>query len=211
MLSGIDPILIFNLFKVLTPADEAKFKGLSVAGIVSKFALPPIPLYLSEKLTGIFVDTEEKSIEVATSSDGLSGGGLDLQQKAISTSVKINMIATEGTSLGLGILSAMADIIVPKLTTNEYSIIYIHRSTIILNGRLHHFSIEQDSGSTLSKITLELINGPLTLGFAVPNDGAATSLNNAGSAAPAGGAAGSSIGSGSGPIPQASVPIGPLG
>lgn len=209
MLNGLDPIIIFNFFKKLTVEDEAKFKGLPIAGLVNKFALPPIPLYLSEKLTGIYIDSEEKSIEVATAVDSLSTGGADFQQKAISTTVKINMIAEQETSLGLGILSAMADIIVPKLGSNEYSIIYIHKSTILLNGLLHSFSIDQEANSTLSKITLELINKPLNLGVNFSPEANQPTLNNIG-AAPAGGAAGASMGSGSGPIPKAAVPIGPL-
>ena len=211
MLNGIDPIIIFNFFKKLTPAETEKFKGLPIAGLINKFALPPIPIYLSEKISGIYIDSEEKSMEIATSTDTLSTGGAEFNQKGITTTVKINMVASQEASLGLGILSAMADIIFPKVSSQEYQIIYIHRSTIILNGLLHSFSIDQEANSTLSKVTLELINKPLDLGFNFSPDKNTPSINNIGGA-PAGGAAGASIGSGAtAPIPQASVPIGPLG
>ncbi len=211
MLNGLDPIIIFNFYKKVTPADEEKFKGLSVAkSIISKFALPPIPVYLSERVSGLYIDSEEKNIEVATNVDTIGGGGAEFNQKGLTTTVKINMIASQETSIGLGILSAMFDLIFPKVSSQEYSIVYIHKSTIILNGLLHSFSIEQEANTTLTKVSLELVNKPLNLGVDFAKDPNAPTLNNIGSA-PAGGAAGKSIGSGgSAFIPQASLPFGKL-
>lgn len=208
MLNGLDPIMIFNFYKKLTPEDVKKFEGLPIAGFINKFSLPPIPLYLSEQLTGLYIESEEKNIEIATTTDSLfSGAPPEFQQKALNTSIKINLVAN-AESLGLSILSVMADLIFPKVTSAEYSIIYIHKSTIILSGLLHSFSISHNSDNTLAKIAIELINKPISFGVNLSNTEQVT-LNNAGGA-PAGGAEAVSRGLPTGgKIPQSAVPIAP--
>jgi hypothetical protein len=157
VLNGIDPIILFN-FKKLSPSlSESIAKIPVVASIVDTIDLPVIPLYLSERLTGIYVDAESKSIEVDTSTDTLSSGDApEMNQRGLQNTVKIEMIAKQG-SIGVMLLSALSDLVFPKLTSKEYSITYLHGAVTVFGGLLHSFSLSQEAGSNLYKISLELI------------------------------------------------------
>jgi hypothetical protein len=162
MLNGIDPILIFLFYKnskEITPANDSHGSGF-IAEFSAKLSLPPIPIYLSEKLTGLYVDTQEKNVDIQTTSDSLLGGDeVRVTQKALNSVVKISMVANK-ESLGLTVLSALIDLIPEKVSSQEYSITYMHGPTIIFGGRLHSFAIHQEAGNTLSKIDLELVSVP---------------------------------------------------
>lgn len=156
MLNGIDPILIFNFSKLL-PELEAAVKGMPfVAKVVDKIGLPPIPLYLSEKITGIYIDSEDKSVEIETSPETTTNGKTPVSnQKGIQSTVKINMVASQD-SIGLTLLSTLVDLIFEKVTSKEYSISYFHNGVSVFGGLLHSFNISQGSTNTLYNITLEL-------------------------------------------------------
>jgi hypothetical protein len=159
MLNGIDPILIFKFSKLITDPKNAanKSKIPITASILSKLPLPAIPIYLSEKLTGIYIDTEEKNIDIDTSTETLQiADDPILNQRGINNTVKISMMASR-SSIGLTLLSAMADYIFPKVTSREYSITYLHGAITVFDGLLHSFAITQDPNTDKYNITLELI------------------------------------------------------
>lgn len=161
MLNGIDPIIIFN-FKKIPPGLATVAKIPIVASVISAIDLPAIPIYLSERLTGIYIDAEDKSIEVDTTTDTLSNGEApNVTQRGISSTVKIGMVASTG-SLGVNLFAAMADLVFPKVTSKEYSITYLHGAVTVFAGLLHSFSISQRAGTTLYDITLELIKPAAT-------------------------------------------------
>lgn len=170
MLNGIDPIIIFNFSKLAPDLAEA-VKGIPIiSGIVSKIGLPPIPVYLSEKLTGLVIDTEDKNIDIDTTPETLSTGGEPVfNQKGINSTVKITMIAGKD-SIGLTLLSAMADLIFPKCTSKEYSITYLHGAITVFEGLLHSFSIQQNAGNELYQVSIELVKAIVnpTVKTAVP-------------------------------------------
>jgi len=185
MLNGIDPILIFNFFK-LAPQSSVVSRIPIVADIINTLALPPIPIYLSETITGIYIDSEEKSIDIETDVDALSSGkDAKINQKALGSTVRINMKGTRD-SVGLTLLSSLADLIVPLVTSKEYSITYLHGSVTVFNGLLHSFSVTDNADSDLLNITLEInktvnktttakdpgsverIQKPVTLGEGIP-------------------------------------------
>lgn len=160
MLNGLDPIIIFN-FKKIPPVLEGIAKIPIVASIVSAIDLPAIPIYLSEKLTGLFIESEGKNIDIDTTTDALSNGATPNQsQRVIGSVTRISMIA-RSDSLGVSLMSALTDFIIPKVTSKEYSITYLHGAVTIFAGLLHSFSIEQGSDDTLYRITLELIKPPV--------------------------------------------------
>ncbi len=74
MLNGIDPIIIFG-FKKLPPSVAANPAVPTAGSGGLPFDLPFIPIYLSEKLTGILIDSEDKNLDVDTTvmatTDGL--------------------------------------------------------------------------------------------------------------------------------------------
>jgi hypothetical protein len=156
MLNGLDPIIIFN-FKKIPPALASIAKIPIVASIVEAIDLPAIPIYLSEKLTGIFIDSEDKNIDVSTDTDALTNGGEpQTNQRPISSTIKISMTASRD-SLGVFLFSAMADLVFPKLTSKEYSITYLHGAVTIFGGLLHSFAITQNANDDRYNIVLELI------------------------------------------------------
>ncbi len=156
MLNGIDPIIIFN-FSKLSPDEAEKLSTIPIVGkVVDRIGLPPIPIYLSERLTGLYIDSEDKAIDIENSVETLGDGETpEVTQKAIDSTVKINMIASRN-SIGLTLLSAVMDLIVPKVTSREYSITYLHGSITIFNGLLRQFNITQNSTNDLYNINLEL-------------------------------------------------------
>jgi hypothetical protein len=156
MLNGIDPIIIFQFEKLTDSASETLSKIPLFDKLVSKIGLPPIPIYLSETLTGLYIDSEDKSIEIETSTETLHDGEDPIiTQKALNSTVKINMKASSD-SIGLTLLSAMCDLILPKVTSQEYSITYLHGATTIFGGLLHSFNVQQTEGTDLLMVSLEL-------------------------------------------------------
>ncbi len=183
MLNGIDPIIIFSFFKLKpeTTVDTSKF--IDFGAEADKFSLPPIPIYLSEKLTGIYIDTEEKNIDIETTSETPRDSSKEtfFSQKGIGSTIAVNMIASSD-SVGLTLLLAMTDLIFSKVTSKEYSVTYLHGAVTLFNGLLHAFSITQDSNTTLYHIKLELSKGTKPKAPQVqPTDSSQTAnLNDAG-------------------------------
>ncbi len=170
MLNGVDPIILFQ-FKKLIPAVESLFSKTSipvVAGETSSFPLPFIPLYLSEDLTGVFIDSESKAMDIDTTIETTTDGSAPLtSQRAISNTVKIEMIA-RANSIGISLFAALADLIFPKVTSKEYSITYLHGAITVFDGLLHSFSITQNANDDRYNITLELIKPAAASKISVP-------------------------------------------
>jgi hypothetical protein len=170
MLGGLSPILIFQFRKLLPDllgiTTEAKIPVVASESS-SSFPLPLIPLYLSESLTGLYIDTETKSIEIDTQVDTLSSGDApNLNQRGIQSTVKIEMLANRD-SIGISLLAALTDLIFPKVTSKEYSITYLHGAVTVFDGLLHSFSIDQNSNNDLYKVSMELIK-PSALKLPIP-------------------------------------------
>lgn len=159
MLDGVAPILIFNFKKLTASTTETLSKIPLVSKISSSISLPPIPLYLSTELTGIVVDEEEKSIEIETKMDGKTDGSTpDQNQKPINSTTKINLKAQKN-SIGLMLLSALSDKIVPLVTSQEYSITYLNGPITVFDGTLHSLNIIPIPGTDLLQISIELNTG----------------------------------------------------
>lgn len=160
MLNGLDPIIIFNFKKVL-PSFGELIKTIPLATKnPSTIDLPLIPIYLSEALTGVSVDTEEKNMDADTTILATADGTTPIvTQRPITSTLKINLIANQN-SIAVALFTALSDLIFPKLTAKEYSITYLHRSVTIFQGLLHTFSIQQDGNATLYRIAFELVIPP---------------------------------------------------
>lgn len=156
MLGGLDPIIIFNL-KKRPPAATGESSIPIVSDVVNLISLPAIPVYLSEKLTGILIDAEEKSIEVHTETNTLTDGSApEMNQRAIQSVVNITMKAKQ-SSIGATLLGALSDLIFPKLTSKEYSITYLHGAVTVFDGLLNSFSMIPNTDDDLYIIQLSLI------------------------------------------------------
>lgn len=156
MLNGLDPIILFNFYKASPTVLQSLSKIPLAADIVDTIGLPPIPVYLSEKLTGLYIDNEDKNIDIETVTETLTSGGAPVvHQKGLNSTVRIDLVASRN-SLGVTLLSAMADLIFQKVTSKEYSITYLHGAITVFGGLLHSFSINQNTNNDLYNITIEL-------------------------------------------------------
>ena len=155
MLNGLSPVLIFNIFK-RTETTQAILDSIPfLAKEDEKVPLQPIPIYLDEGLTGLYVDTETKSLDIITENETLvSGAPPQVKQKGLQSIVSVNLLASKN-SIGITLLSAMADFVFEKVTSQEYSITYLHGPITIFNGLLHGFSIDQNSNDDLYRINIE--------------------------------------------------------
>lgn len=160
MLGGLDPIIIFQ-FSALAGtgfADQiAKIPVISQ--IPTVIDMPPIPIYLSRELTGLYVDTESKNVDIETSTETMSDGTAPaIDQKAIGSTVEIELLAKKN-STGLILLSSMIDLLYEKVTSKEYSITYIHGATTIFRGVLHSYNASQSAENDLLTIKISLSKG----------------------------------------------------
>ncbi len=183
MLNGIDPIIIFQYKKlVVVETTDTTTKIPVVSKKKTYVNAPPIPLYLSERLTGIFIDSESKNLDIETKTDTLSNGDSPVfSQKGIGSVITVQMVASK-ESVGLSLLSAMSDLILSKVTSGEYSITYLHGAITIFNGLLHSLQISQSADTDKFDITIELSRGsePKAPAVDVPADSGTAGLNGGG-------------------------------
>jgi hypothetical protein len=156
MLNCIAPILIFN-FKKLAPSFLQNINSIPLLA-ENNITIPliPIPIYLSETLTGIYIDSESKNIDIETKAQTLpSGATPSAKQRGLNSVININMVASSD-SVGLSVLMAMSDLIFQKVTSQEYSVTYIHKAVTVFGGLLESFSAQQSRENNLYNISLQL-------------------------------------------------------
>ncbi len=144
MLGGLAPILIFS-FPFDANSVNPVFNALSGIPLIGKdFATNvgvPIPLYLDENLTGLFVESENKAIDIETTIEPrFDGKAPVMTQKALNVSVTINL----------------SDLAVPKLASLKYRISYLNGPTVILGGLLSGLTVTSGSDNDLMNIALSL-------------------------------------------------------
>jgi hypothetical protein len=154
MLNGLDPIVIFNFFKK-TPELENSLTDLPlVSTFTQDQALPPIPVYLSYRLTGLLITSQEKNIDIETRIDGVQEVPVS-SQRPLNSIVRVTMEANE-RSIGVVLLSALCEFIFSQVTNNEYSITYLSGPVTVFNGLLHGFSVQQDSDTDKFTLVFEI-------------------------------------------------------
>lgn len=165
MLNGLEPVIIFQFKKkvdstFIGPQQQTLIERIPIISQIPTFVEePPIPIYLSSKLTGLFIDAETKSIDANTDMETKTDGTApDVQQKGLASTVKVELRASKN-SIGVTLISAMLDQIFDKLTSKEYSITYLHGAITIFRGLIHSFSISQEANTDLYLISLELSRG----------------------------------------------------
>lgn len=157
MLNGVDPVILFN-FRKLVPGvlDVANKIPVVTGASAQSFPLPIVPIYLSERLTGIVIDSESKNIDIDTTPETTTtGSDPSVYQKGLNSTIKVEMRASRN-SIGVALFAAMADMIFPRVTSTEYSITYLHGAVTVFNGLLHSFSISQNTENDLYNMTLEI-------------------------------------------------------
>ena len=160
MLNGIDPVIIFTFYKRVDVAMlNGPLKNPVVSQVPNLVLQSVIPIYLSEQLTGLFIDTESKNLDIQTSVETKSDGSTpDIAQKGLNASVTVNLKGHRD-SIGLALFSALSDMAFKKLTSKEYGITYLHGATTIFNGVFQGFSASQNADDTLLSLSFELSIG----------------------------------------------------
>ena len=161
MLNGIDPLIIFKFALIENNPLFNAISGIPVIGkSFASFGLP-IPIYLSETLFGIVLNSEEKSIDVDTTVQSKTDGKKsDVKQRGLNNVVSINMTATRD-SIILSALLALSDICFQKLASKEYTISYLNGSTIIFDGLLEGFHVTSNSDTDKIEITMKISKASL--------------------------------------------------
>jgi hypothetical protein len=157
MLNGLAPIFIFD-FQSLIPSAAEILSGRPQVTPSSggRISLPPIPLYLDERLTGLVVESESKNISLDTELNvTTTDGSPSNYQKVLGSIVTINLKASKN-SIGLSILMAMSDLILGKVAAKEYSVTYMNKAFLAIGALLHDFSVDGNDESDLYRIKIEL-------------------------------------------------------
>jgi len=158
MLNGLAPIMLFQFYKNVPEVPTALGSIPVVGEYLSSLALPPIPVYLDERQSGILITAESKTIDIETKLDSKTNGGTDVNQKALGSTINVQMTA-EASNLGVVLFSAFADLILDKVTSQEYSVTYMNGPIVLINGLLHSLSIDPEEGTTLYRINMVLTRG----------------------------------------------------
>lgn len=157
MINGLAPVLVFTF--PLTETD-ALFKSLSGVPLLSDSLLKgigiPIPIYLDERLTGIYIDSESKNVDIQTTVEATKEGETpDISQRGIDSTVTINMKASR-SSVMLTAIVALIDMAFQRVVSKSYTVSYFNGSTTIIGGLLHGFSTSTDSDNDLVMISLQI-------------------------------------------------------
>lgn len=162
MLGGIDPIIIFQFAKLAPSFGETVSKIPVLSKVPTLIEMPPIPVYLSENITGLFIDTESKSVDLETDTETMTDGSApEVTQKGIQSGIEVNIMARKD-SLGLTLISALIDQVFDKATSKEYAITYLHGPVTIFRGLLHSYAVEQSAENELLRIRINLSKGSKT-------------------------------------------------
>lgn len=160
MLNGVEPLIIITL----------KNKGIldffgpdSLIGSVVDAIGLPIPIYLSERLTGIYIDNESRSIDVNTEVNALTEmdpltaerKDPDVKQTAVDSHLTINLLASKD-SIILTAFVALMDLIVKRLVSQEYEIHYLNGPSVIFGARLARFASHVEHNTDLIRMELTL-------------------------------------------------------
>jgi hypothetical protein len=165
MLGGLAPILIFTFPVVPKSPTFNAIDGIPLIGnFLAENVGVPIPIYLDERLTGVYVESETKAIDIQTTVEAKTEAGTpDVSQRGLDNLVTINMIALK-TSVTLSALLALCDMAFQKVVAQEYKVSYLNGSTTVFNGLLHGFQTQVDSDNELVRITLQLSKSNQNLG-----------------------------------------------
>lgn len=164
ILNKVDPLIIFkfaiddfNFYDAYSQANGIPVVGGALANIIALAGGIPIPIYLSEKLSGIVVDSVSAAFDIDTAVEGINKAtNLDISQRVIDSTVNIAMTCNSKDSLVLQAIIAFMDIIIRKAVSRAYTISFISGSTIILDGLLKSFNTNMTADSELVTINMTI-------------------------------------------------------
>ncbi len=174
MLNGVAPILIFSFVPSFLSGLFEGIAGIPVLGSIIPLGIP-IPIYLDEKTTGIYIESESKAIDIDTVPlVRYDEKQSSVDQRGLNNVITVNMIANRD-SIMLSVLLALNDMVFGRVVKQSYSVTYLNGATTVFNGLLHGFSAQQSSNDDITRITLQISKANL----APPVKGAPTLVNKA--------------------------------
>lgn len=157
MLNGIAPILIFSFPPTINlPTATDPGLPLSVRKALGAIGGIPIPIYLDEKLTGIYVVNEEKNVDMDTQPYQAQDGTTFVKQRGVNNTVNINFLASQDSIL-LSVLLAFSDELFKRAVNGLYSVSYFNKGTLVFGGLIHSFSDQSGSDDTLRRISMSIV------------------------------------------------------
>ena len=159
MLGGLDPVIIFQFYKLAPTIGEPVPAIPIVSQAPTLIPLPPIPVYLNEKLFNIMIGGTSKSVDIQTDTETMTNATTpDVNQKAIQSSVEVS-IEGKQDSIALTLLSALIDQVYERVTSKEYSISFLYGATTVFGGVLHSYTAETMEGTDKLMIKIKLSKG----------------------------------------------------
>lgn len=159
MLGGLEPIIIFNFTKAVPQVQSVVSTIPVVSTFVDKIGLIVLPIYLSDEITGLFIDTQSKKVSIQTDVETLTSGAEPTStQKGLSNTITVNLKA-RNDSIGIMLLSALIDQVFERVTSKEYSVTYFNGAVTVFEGLLQDFSIDESAENDMFNITLEINRG----------------------------------------------------
>lgn len=126
----------------------------------------PLPIYLSEKLTGLCVDSETDMMSISTDyvptlkkdTAAATDGAYDVQvqQKGETQQTRIVLVGNKnspGLNLLLPVLKTVMSYVFAR---QDYKIAYFHQNVLIFNARLASYEVAPGSNDTKVTITITL-------------------------------------------------------
>lgn len=159
MLGGIAPIIVFSFPPVLGIDLGSILGGIPLIGDSLSNIGIPIPIYLDEKVTGLFIESESKALDIDTDIVPMyrTTGQVQnlINQSGINNLVTINMVANKDSVI-LSVLLALNDMVFSRLVKGKYTLSYVNGTTLIFGGLLHSFSVQSASDDTLLRIQMQI-------------------------------------------------------
>jgi hypothetical protein len=115
----------------------------------------PIPIYLDEKLTGIYVTSQEKNIDIDSQPEISTDGKTRVTQRGVNNTVTVNFIASKSALL-LSVLLAFSDEAFKRAVNGNYGVTYLNGATLVFGGKVQTFSAQESHEDDLVRITMAI-------------------------------------------------------
>lgn len=172
IISSVAPIIIFN-FPFDTDSGNPVFNALSGLPLIGQGGAlasvgVPIPIYLDEQLTGLYVQSENKNIDISTEqNDAANSTKPTITQKSISNTVSVNLVGKKD-SIFVTALLALIDIAYPMLFKAKYRVSYLNGQTVVLGGLIQGITAQSQNDNELVDIAFTIHKAD-SLGPSVPS------------------------------------------
>lgn len=150
--------MVFTFQQEFTAGIANTLSGIPIIGDAASSLLGgiPIPIYLSESLTGIVIESESRSMDINAAVNGFADGSApDLKQSPLNNEVNLNLLA-EADNVILAVLLTMFDTIFQRLANQKYTLTYLNGPTTVFGGKLMGVNVTQGENDNLLRISIRI-------------------------------------------------------